>query len=180
MKSHLRFEQPPSPPLVHALSTSDNSLHLLSASGCLDPALAEEDGSQTLVHNAEDDAEDDSGQGGAGNDNADGDDDCAADADEEVEKEEDVLDAEEEEIINDAHYTLAALLWFSSPSKPSLKMSSATSPTSSTCKEVLKLLSCAARRRGICSAGKQKKVWISDDTVAAKRAGVWNSTTHDT
>ncbi|CDW97829.1 hypothetical protein [Sporisorium scitamineum] len=46
-------------------------------------------------------------------------------------------------------------------------------------KEVMKIMRYLARQKHMYPTSSQKKLWISDDTVAAFRAGVWNIAAHD-
>ena len=175
------------PPLPHPLSTSCNSLCSLSESGCLDPALAEEDGGQqddsndqfvpqAVIENAEEYWQ----QGD------DDDDESVFQAAEDANEDEDVLDPEEEQIINNTKpappgITPLALGTLRNKISNILRHLSIAKifPRPGLRRDVLKLCRYAARRMGLYPTGKLKKVWISDDTVAAVRAGIWNSVAHD-
>ncbi|KAJ1033555.1 hypothetical protein NDA13_001543 [Ustilago tritici] len=179
--------QSPALPLPHLLPASRNSLHSLSESGCLDPALAEEDGvqqddsdnqfvPQAVIENAE----------GYWQQVDDDDDKSIFQEAEDANGDEDVLDPQEEQIINISKpappgFTPLALEMLKGKLYNILRHLAIANiiPRPGLSHDILKFSRYTARRRGLYPTGKLKKVWISDDTVAAVRAGVWNSFTHD-
>ena len=79
---------------------------------------------------------------------------------------------------------LKPITWLWSSSRPDLIISSIISilPTPHSAylhKDILKIIQHLARHKNIYPTGAKKKLWLSDKTVAAIVAGVWNVAAHN-